>query len=208
MQTSDLDNALDFVIARIHEQAERSCAPLGGDEIDFLHHLPTRPTIPTAWGFHTAGQDSWPALPLRDPGFERLCSLARDAHRYDVGTRPTGSEEWKFAGSVLQLNEHPMAWLLNWAGMRTQARWGGCLLVFCALLVVILFSAGALAICLLLRPDSGLPFITICIVCGAALAGALAVSYLSMRKIERWLRCRAVRRYRCALPVETSRITS
>ena len=200
----DLDAAIAFIIERIGEEAVRSGAQLTAGEKQFLHHLPRHPTNPTVRSW--PGKSYWFTPHLRDFSFERLCRLTRDAHRHDLETHPNAAMEWKFAGAVLELNEHPMAWLLNWAGMRTKSRWGGCLLVCCATLIVTLFFLGAMAISLMLRGENGLAFNTIFIVGGVALVGALAVLYIAMQKIDRWLTRRAVEQYRCTLPIGISQV--
>ena len=141
------------MIERIGEEAERSGVPLDDDEKEFLVHLPTQPTNPTAsWGFNTAYEDPWPTPVLRDLRFERLCNLARDAHLHDLRARPDAAREWEFASAVLKLHRHPLSWLLQWAHVRTAKRperWDRLLLVGTATLVVMVFILGAIALSVL-----------------------------------------------------------
>jgi hypothetical protein len=155
---SDLDSAVEFIIGRIDEAASRSGEPFTEHEKHFLHHLPKRPTNPTvnlSRGFYS--RVALPTPTLRDFSFERLCALAKDAHRQDLEMHPSAATEWRFAGAVLGFNNHPMAWLLHWAGIRTLPRWDGCLLVFTAILVVVLGSLVVFATLMLKRGEGGLP---------------------------------------------------
>ena len=204
----DLNAAVEFVIDRISDEAARVGAPLTDEEKGFLRDLPRRPTNLTFGWMNLPGEGVWPMPPIRDFSFEGLCALAKNAHSYDLETRPGADVEWKFAGAVLQVNHHPMAWILNWAGMKTRARWSRLLTACCATLIVVLSALGALATSLLLRGEQGLSFTTICIVCGVAIAAALVFSYIAMQRIDRWLERRAVERYRCALPFGTSTVNS
>lgn len=206
---SDLDAAIGFVIDRISEQGTRCGTHLSDHERHFLHYLPTHPTNPTlVWreGFYS--RTAWPTRPLRDYQFERLCALAKDAHRYDVETGTSAKNEWKFAAAVLQLNNHPMAWFLNWAGIRTRARWSGCLLVCTATLIIILFSLAAFAMLVFIRSERELPFSVIEIVCGASLVAAIVASYAAAQRLDHWLGQREVERYRCRLQDGIPRVTS
>jgi hypothetical protein len=200
----DLEHSLTYVIARISEQAERSAAPLGDDEIDFLHHPPTQPTNPTvSWGFHTAGQDSWPILALRDFEFERLCNLAKDAHAHDLRTRPDAAREWGFAGAVLQLHRHPLSWLLQWAHIRTAqrpARWDRLLLVATATLVVVVFILGAMALSVVTDGQRDAWKWTLCGIGACIYAAFLTFLYFAVRRLEARQRKQNIEEFRCDLP--------
>jgi hypothetical protein len=206
--SADLENSLTFVIARISEQAERSGAPLGDDEIDFLHHPPTQPTNRTAsWGIHTADEGSWPILNLRDLEFERLCNLARNAHSHDLLTRPDAAREWEFAGAVLQLNRHPVSWLLQWAHIRTAqrpARWDRLLLWATATLVVVVFILGAVALSVVTDGQSGIWKWTLCVIGGCIYVASLAFLYFGVRRLEARQRQQNIENFRCDLPVGDS----
>ena len=108
----DLDAALTFVIGRVEAQAMLSGEPLDEDERLLLNDLPTTPSMP-----EISNDD--PMFPthirLRDTTYERLCALAKAARRSDVAENPA-LLDWDFAFSVTKLNNHPMYWLLQWAG--------------------------------------------------------------------------------------------
>ena len=199
---------MTFVIARIGKQAERSGAPLGDDEIDFLHHPPTQPTNPTAsWGFNTAYKDSWPTPVLRDLGFERLCNLARDAHRRDLQTRPDAAREWEFAGAVLELHRHPLSWLLQWAHIRTAkrpARWDRLLLVATASLVVVVFILGAVALSVVTDGQRDVWKWTSCVIGGCIYAAFLTLLYFAVRRLEVRQQQQNIEKFRCDLLVGDS----
>lgn len=146
-RSADLETALTFVIERIGEEAERSGEPLNDDESYFLRHLPSEPTNSTAHQGHYP-ESSLPVL--RDFSYERLCALARIARLHDVMTRPEAPRDWEFSAAVLQMERHPMSWLLGWAGMKNRRpRWDGLLLVGTALLIVLVFVFGAIALSVL-----------------------------------------------------------
>lgn len=203
--STDLEAALTFVIERIGEEAERSGVPLGEDEIDFLSHLPTQPTNPTVlWGFNTAYEDSWPTPALRDLRFERLCNLARNAHLHDLHARPDATREWEFAGAVLKLHRHPLSWLLQWAHIRTAKRperWDLLLLVGTAILVVMVFIFGALALSVLTEGQKDVWRWTLWIIGGCVYGALLALLYFGVRRLESRQREQHIEKYRCNLPV-------
>jgi hypothetical protein len=182
VQSEDVHAALKFVISRITDEAEHAGTPLSSHEVQFLNHLPRRPTNPTV----SLGVSRRITLPTRDHGFERLCALARNAHKHDLDSRANAAREWKFALAVLQLNRHPMAWLLEWAGMkRLKARLDGCLLVSTALVI----AALALPIFVLAARIEHSTYVwksTLVIAGGAALFGMVAALYLMAQRFEQW----------------------
>jgi hypothetical protein len=132
-QTADLSAALAFVIDRIEQQAMRSGEPLNEDERFLLNNLPTVSTAPEI----NIGD---PEVPLhfvrRDRTYERLCALAKAARRNDVQLNPA-SLDWDFAFAVAKLSQHPLSWLLQWAGVKQRrAWWDRWLLIVVALLVI------------------------------------------------------------------------
>jgi hypothetical protein len=156
MQTSgsDLDAALAFVIAQIDEEGVRSSAPLDDQERFLLTHLPTRPTSPAAY---PDLDPEWPTPALCDLPYEQLCRLAKNARLHDIQTRPGAAREWEYASAVLELNRHPMAWLLDWAGMKKRRpRWDSLMLVGTAVLFVLLFVLGAIGLSLVIEGRSEL----------------------------------------------------
>jgi len=202
--SSDLRAALDFVISRIGEEAERSGESLSGTERHLLQHLPRYPTNPTAT-FNLGRRGGWAVMPvMRDRGFERLCKLAKHARKHDLETSATTAAEWKFAASVLGVNDHPMAWLLNWAGIRTRGLWDVCLLVCTAVFIVVLCSLIAFAALMFGWGDSKPPPSIVEITIGVTFLAILVSSFLAMRKLERWVGESAIEKYRCELPPQSS----
>lgn len=132
-QTADLSAALAFVIDRIDQEAMRSGEPLSEDERFFLNHLPTVSTAPEI----NLG-DPEATLPFvpRDRSYERLCALAKAARRNDIQLNPA-SLDWDFAFAVAKLSQHPLSWLLQWAGVKQRRPWWDrWLLIVTALFVV------------------------------------------------------------------------
>ena len=197
-----------FVIERISKEAERSGVPLDDGERHFLNHLPNKPTNPTAeWGFNTAYEGNWPISVLRDLGFERLCHLAKGARLNDLHTRPQGTREWEFAGTVLLAHRHPLSWLLQWAGIRTvkrHARWDRLLLVGTGTLVVAVFVLGALALSVLTDGQSDARKWVFCVIGGCIYGGFLTLLYFGVRRVEARQQERHIEKYRCDLPVRGS----
>jgi hypothetical protein len=173
--------ALKFVISRITDEAERAGTPLSSHEVQFLNHLPRRPTNPTV----SLGVSRRITLPTRDHSFERLCALAGDAHKHDLDSRANAAREWKFALAVLQLNRHPMAWLLEWAMKRLKARLDGCLLVSTALLVVALAIA-MIVLAARIEPNTYAWKSALVIAGGAAFFGIVVSLYLLTQGLEQW----------------------
>jgi hypothetical protein len=108
-----LEAALGFVIRRIREEARRSGKPLDENEEDFLWNLPTKPTNPLAHPPHYFGEGVLDPLRVRDLQFERLCNLAKNAHKSDIAIKTESARQWNFAAAVLRLNNHPMSWLCS-----------------------------------------------------------------------------------------------
>jgi hypothetical protein len=207
-QRADLEMTVAFVTERVSEEAERSGAPLDEDEKYLLHHLPTEPTNPTiASGFDTADEDSWPTPVLRDFRFERLCKLAKDAYLHDLQTRPAAAREWEFAAAVVQLNGHPVSWLLGWAGIRTAKRragWDRLFLAVTATLVVILSLFGALALSILTDGKKEVWKWTLWVAGGCGYSLFLTLLYFAVRRLEMRQREQNVERYRCDLSMHGS----
>lgn len=208
LPSADLDVALAFVVERIRHEAERSVAPLDDDETHFLNHLPAQPINPTvALGFNTADEFSLPTPVLRDFRFERLCKLARDAHLHDLQTRPNTVRQWEFAAAVLELERHPMSWLLKWTGIRTRKRaalWDRLLLVTTAALVVALFVLGAFALSALTEGQREFWKWIVWIVGGCVYGTFMTLLYFGVRRLEACQREQDVEKYRCDLPVRSA----
>src|SRR5215831_7920526 len=94
--TTDLSAALGFVIRRIVEEAMRSGEPLKDEHRFLLNNLPTKPDAPV---FNTGDPELSMDFVPRDTTYERLCALAKAAHRGDVELNP-GTRDWQFAPSM------------------------------------------------------------------------------------------------------------
>jgi antibiotic biosynthesis monooxygenase (ABM) superfamily enzyme len=204
----DLKAALNFVVDRISEEAERSGEPLSAGEKHLLQHLPRYPTNPTVT-LNVGRKRGWPLMPvMRDSGFERLCTLAKHARKRDLETSATTGVEWKFAARVLGMNDHPMAWLLSWADIRTRGLWDVCLLVCTAIFIVVLCSVIAFLALAFGWSDSKLPLSVLQVTIVVTFVAILGTSFLAMRTLERWLGKRAVEKYRRELPLGSSLCSS
>jgi hypothetical protein len=120
-RTTDFDSALDFVIHRIAEQANLSGEPLSEQQRLLLNYLPTSGL--------TTGDPEIPVLVPRNIDLERVCALGKAAYLHDHEVSP-GALDWEFAFAVFSLHRHPMAGLLQLAGMKRRSpRWDGLLLL-------------------------------------------------------------------------------
>jgi hypothetical protein len=203
---ADLTNALQFVVSRIHEEAERSGAPLDDDEDDFLKHLPTAPTNPLSVGSPMASESGWPSPALRDLPFERLCELAKSAHLHNVRGRPEAEREWAFAAAILRLKRHPMAWLLEWAGIKApkhQARWDRFLLISTALLIVSLFICGVLGVARLAEGRDYFQRWILWITAGCVYSAFNTFLFLAVRRLEVWKLGQDIQKGRCDLAISS-----
>jgi hypothetical protein len=128
-RTEDLDSALSFVIGRIAEQAKLSGEPLSDEQRLLLNYLPS--SAPQNWNLEV------PVLVPRNIDLERVCELGKAAYQHDRQVNPA-SLDWEFAFAVFTLDRHPMAGLLQWAGMKLRRpRWDGLLLIVTALLPMV-----------------------------------------------------------------------
>jgi hypothetical protein len=133
---AELEAALQFVIRRIDEEAVRSGEPLTEEQRFLLEHLPTEPLSPEAY---FVDPECPPLVTARDFDYEKLCALAKAAHRQDLQVNPS-DRNWLLARAVTELHKHPMSWLLGWARVKLRRpRWDGCLLVIAALVAIILW---------------------------------------------------------------------
>ena len=181
--SADLETALTIVIERIGEEAKRSGKPLSDNERDFLRHLPTQPLNPVA----DQGYYPDPPLPvLRDFSYERLCVLAKNARLRDIRTNPDAADDWEFSAAVFQFDHHPMAWLLDWAGMKKRRpRWDGLFLIGTALLFVLIFGFGAIALSVLTENYSGIQKVTILIAGGCIYGASVTFLYVAVQRLEK-----------------------
>lgn len=191
-ETADLRAALAFVIGRIEEQAMLSGKPLNEEERFLLNNLPTVSTAPEI----SIGD---PEVPLqfvpRDRTYERLCVLAKAARHNDIQLDPA-SLDWDFALAVAKFRQHPLSWLLQWAGVKQRRPWWdrGLLIV-----AALLFIAASVPLMLLVidRPWSFWRWAVVV----AGYTGILLFMYFASRRIERHQlernieRCRSASRY-------------
>jgi hypothetical protein len=189
--TSDLDTALAFVIGRVEEEATRSGVPIDDEQHYLLRNLPATPVF-SEWV-----DAEYPMLIPRDIAYEKLCTLAKGARVYDLRMRPEALHEWEFAAAVFKLNRHPMAWLLQWAGLKeTREWWDRWLLVIVA--VTLVFSVLAVALWAGIRGESWTWIQWGVFGCGCS---SVVVSlYFIGRKFWRWQARQNVERCRRDLP--------
>jgi hypothetical protein len=186
--TADLDKSLAFVIGRIAEEATRSGEPLSDEERSLLNDLPTDSVVPMGSG----SDPESPTIPVpRDRAFERLCALAKDARNSDVRLAPTSALDWEFAATVSKLNNHPMSWLLHWAGVKERRPWWDrWLLVVAALLVI--FSGAGLMLLAGNTPWTSFQWAGF----AAGYAAVLLPIYFASRRLEEWQLKRNIERCR------------
>jgi hypothetical protein len=126
---SNLDAALGFVIDRIAEQGEVSGEPLGVEQCPLLNYPPSR--TPQTW------DPEFFVLVPRNVNLERVCALAKVAHRHDRQMNPA-LLDWEFAFAVFAFTGHPMAGLLQLAGVKPRRpRWDRLLLIVTALMPLV-----------------------------------------------------------------------
>jgi hypothetical protein len=139
-RTADLDKALEFVIGRIEDEANRSGEPLRDEERFLLDHLPTDSALPQAWDLEfptVLWTIPFVARVPRHMAYARLCALAKTVHNNDLRVDPVSALEWEYAVAVLKLNRHPMSWLLYRAGVKAHRHWSdGWLLIAAAVTVM------------------------------------------------------------------------
>jgi hypothetical protein len=187
--TADLNAALAFVIDRIEQQAILSGEPLNEEERFLLNNLPTVSTAPEI----SIGD---PEVPLqfvpRDKTYERLCVLAKAARRNDFQLNPT-SLDWDFAFAVAKLSQHPLSWLLQWAGVKQRRPWWDRWLLIVAALFIIAASV-SLMLLVIDRPWSFWRWAIVI----AGYVGILVLMYFASRRFERQQLERNVERCRSA----------
>ncbi len=185
---SDLQNALNFVSRRIEEEGVRSSRPLTDDQRFLLANLPSEPVLSEAY---SVDPDYPPLVTPRELDYEELCTLSKDAYQQDIQLNPV-DKNWLFAKAVTEFHEHPMSWVLGWAGVKLRRPWWDrCLLILAAIASII--------ICVVLMSfaiDGHLWFRW------AVFAGGMAVLIALMRSGTRWMvhsqLSRAIERYRQA----------
>jgi hypothetical protein len=185
---TDLDAALAFVAARIEEEAVKLGEPLTADERFLLQDLPKHSSIPLI-----PPDVNNPVLVPRNLAYEKLCALAKSANRTDEMYNLASAQRWEFAAAVSKLNRHPMAWLLDWAGVKVQKPWWDkWLLLFSALL----FIAAIIAPTVLAgdEPWSSAEWVAL----GFIYVGALTLMYFGARSVENWQLRQTIERCRAA----------
>jgi hypothetical protein len=170
---ADLNLALSFVISRVEDAALRAGAPLSDNEQQVLRNLPTKSAI----GY--AGSDLKPFIP-RDFVYEGLCSAAKAAYRADSSPGNPGESKWRFCAAVFRLNDHPMLWLLQWAGVDVPRPWWDRLLLVGAGLVLVGMLVGTFVVADYLHWNPGhyigLVFYT----------GILIAMHFVLKNLEKW----------------------
>jgi len=187
-ETADLDVALRFVIGRIEEEANRSGKPLSDEERSLLNNLPKDPPL-----FQNSGgyAEFPPIVVPRDVTYERLCALAKSAHRSDRAVNAEAGS-WEFAVAVSTLCRHPISWLLWWAGLKTRKPVRDPWLLFGAAVLILIGSSTAL-ITLIVRE----PWIRLLLTLIAAGCIAMVVFlYFASQRTERWQLEQNIERYR------------
>jgi hypothetical protein len=178
-RAADLHSARNFVIGQIAEQAERQGEPLSDEQRLLLNYLPS--SGPTNWDPEIT------VLVPRNINLERVCALGKAAYQHDLQVNPA-SLDWEFAFAAFTLERHPMAGLLQWAGMKPRrARWDGLLLIGTALLPMV-----AIAL-LVLNADGGL-LLSVGIVSGCVVI--MLLMFLASRRIKKQRLKEAVERCR------------
>jgi hypothetical protein len=176
-ERAELQAAVRFVTARIEEQATRVGVPLTPEERSLLNQLPTTSTLPIVTYFDP---EFGSALLPRDLPYERLCSLAKAARDNDVRENGKSTQNWDLAFSIAKLNRHPLAWLLQWAGVRQRPWWDRWLLV-----AVGLFAVGSglgLTVIAAVRGWTTSQLVGV----GLLYASILVGVYFGSRKVEEW----------------------
>lgn len=174
-RTADLGAALRFVIGRIEEEAMRSGGPLSDDQHLLLNNLPKHSSLPE---IVTGDPESPPLLVPRDTTYERLCALAKAAHRNDLELNPA-SLDWEFAFAVSKLNRHPMCWLLQWAGVKRRRPWWDRWLL---LIAALFFIMSTMALMLLAGNEPWNLFQWAGV--GAGYIAIMLLMYFASRRIE------------------------
>ena len=192
-RTADLHSALNFVIDRIAEQANLSGEPLSREQRLLLDYLPS------SW---PVGLDPEMPQPVpRNIDLEQVFALGKTAYQHDRQENPASSD-WEFALAVFTIARHPMAGLLQMAGMKpSRTRWDSILLVATALLVI-----AYIAVALIVLKADGAEFSSV--VVGSGCAAIVVLMFLASRRVEKQHlqkeieRCRLASRFSSEPPVE------
>ena len=170
---TDLNLALSFAISRIEGAAQRAGTPLNDNEQQMLRNLPTNSA------FSPARSELQPFIP-RDFVYERLCAAAKDAYRADSSPGNPAASKWRFCAAVFKLNQHPMLWLLQWAGVDVPKPWWDYLLLVVAGLALVGTVVGAFFLAEYLHWNRG-HYIAI-----ALYASLVIASHFALKNWEKW----------------------
>jgi hypothetical protein len=191
MNRNDSGVAQEFVIRRIEEEALRSGEPLSDEQRVLLNQLPKDSALPRAYG----GDPEFPqVLVPRDTTYERLCALAKAAHKTDLRVNPSLAFSWEFAAAVTKLDRHPMSWLLQWAGVKVRRPWWDRWLLIAAALLFIF----CIAVLMLLSgnpPWTGFQWTGI----AAGYIALLLLLHFVSKQIEEWQLKKTIERCRSRL---------
>ncbi|HST08918.1 MAG TPA: hypothetical protein VLL05_00970 [Terriglobales bacterium] len=188
-ETKELQSALEFVIARIEQEAVRSGETLNDEQRFLLNNLPKESALPKMDG---TDPESPPLVSIpRDLAYERLIALAREARDRDLQANTAFGREWKLAYLVSKLHRPPMAWLLEWAGMKKPGPWWDRAALIATALLVISIS---LALIFVAEDKNGSPLRWVGV--GAALAGMFLLLWFGSRHIEGWQLKRSIQKCR------------
>ena len=129
----------------------------------------------------------------RDIPYERLCKFAKDSYHSDLRVNPRLESDWHLAAAVSKLYGHPMAWLLQWAGVQvgvSKPWWDRLILLGAALMVIAASSAS-----FLLAGEQPWSYAswTVIILVNGWIIGSI---YLVSRRLESWQLIQAIRKYR------------
>ena len=188
-RTADLDAALGFVIGRIAEQAKVSGEPLSDEQRLLLNYLPSEPAA--NW------DPEFTVLVPRNVNLERVYALGKAAYLYDRQLNPS-SLDWELAFAVFTLNRHPMAGLLQLAGMKLRRPpWDGLRLIATGLVPIV-------AVVLLVWNADGPLFLSAAI--GSGCVASMLLMFFASRRVEKQRlkeyieRCRVSSRFVGTLP--------
>ena len=155
--------------------------------------------LPSSW---PVGLDPEMPQPVpRNIDLEQVCALGKAAYQHDRHENPE-SMDWEFALAVFTIARHPMAGLLQLAGMKPRrTRWDSILFVATAPMLIA-YIAAALSV----LKAGGTEFSSV--VVGSGCAAIMVSMFFASRRIEKQHlqkeieRCRLASRFRGEQPIE------
>jgi hypothetical protein len=186
---TSVETAAAFVIKRIEEEAFRLQEPLDDEQQFLLTNLPTTSTSSTSSG---GFEELPPVVTLRDFNYEKLCRITRSAIEQDFEASPYGTANWQLAAAVFKLNEHPMAWLLEWGGVNPERPWWDKWLLVVAGLIFVVFGMVAMFIV-----DSH-PSPVTWMIAASGYVIVLVLLYRALKGLEKWQLGRTIEKLRDA----------